>query len=138
MMSVFQGLDNGLPSADMPPSELAPTADDQLQWPAWGLYHMSGHTQGHPSRLHHVQMLEKLLDEWMLTPSTEQRTRIWGEMLKIHADQVFTIGTINGSLQPVVRSARLHNLPEKGLFGFVPTSYFGAYMPDTFWLDKEG
>lgn len=137
MMSVFQGLDNGLPAADMPPSELAPSSDSQLQWPAWGLYKMSGHSQGHPARLHHVQLLEKLLDDWMLTTNTEQRTEIWGKMLEIHADQVFTIGTVNGALQPVVRSARLHNLPEEGLFGFTPTSFFGAYMPDTFWLDKE-
>lgn len=137
MMSVFQGLDNGLPSADMPPTELAPSSDDQLQWPLWGLYYMSGHGQGKPSELFHVQLLSNLLDEWMLSTEKENRIRIWQEMLAIHADQVYTIGTINGTLQPVVRSSRLHNLPEKGLFGFQPTSYFGAYMPDTFWLDEE-
>ena len=138
MMSVFQGLDLGLPAADMPPSELAPSSDDQLQWPSWGLYYMSGQSQGSPSDLPQVQQLSKLLDDWMQSTSTEQRSRIWTQMLEIHADQVFSIGTINGSLQPVVRSVRLQNLPEKGLFGFEPTSYFGAYMPDTFWLDEEG
>lgn len=137
MMSVFQGLDNGLPSADMSPSELAPSSDDQLQWPSWGLYYLSGHAQGEPSPLFHVQLLSNLLDEWMLSTSTADRVRIWSRMLAIQADQVFTIGTINGTLQPVVRSSRLHNLPEEGLFGFQPTSYFGAYMPDTFWLDKD-
>jgi peptide/nickel transport system substrate-binding protein len=57
-------------------------------------------------------------------------------MLAIRADQVFTIGTINASLQPVVRSSRLQNVPEDGLFGFVPTSFFGAYSPDTFFYDE--
>ncbi|MGQ7842948.1 ABC transporter substrate-binding protein [Granulosicoccus sp. 3-233] len=137
MMSVWQGLDNGLPAPDMSPEELAPSSDDQLQWPLWGLHYMSGHSQGKPSDLFHVQLLSNLRDEWMLSRRQEDRRRIWERMLAIHADQVFTIGTINGTLQPVVRSARLHNLPEKGLFGFQPTSYFGAYMPDTFWLDKE-
>ncbi len=137
MMSVWQGLDNGLPAADMSPNELAPSSSDQLQWPSWGLYYMSGHTQGKPSELFHVQLLSALRDEWMLSTRTEDRVRIWERMLAIHADQVYTIGTINSTLQPVVRSARLHNLPEKGLFGFQPTSYFGVYMPDTFWLDKE-
>ncbi len=136
-MSVFQGLDNGLPSPDMSPQELAPSSDDQLQWPIWGLYRMSGHSQGKPSDLFHVQLLSTLLDEWMLSTTQEDRRRIWDRMLAIHADQVFSIGTINGTLQPVVSSARLHNLPEKGLFGFQPTSYFGAYMPDTFWLDED-
>ena len=138
MMSVWQGLDLGLPAADMPPSELAPSSDDQLQWPSWGLYYMSGHSQGSPAELPLVQQLRALLDEWMQSTTTKQRTRIWEQMLEIHADQVFSIGTVNGTLQPVVRTARLRNLPEKGLFGFVPTSYFGAYMPDSFWLDKEG
>lgn len=138
LMSVWQGLDNGLPSADMPPLELAPSGDDQLQWPVWGLYAMSGHTQGQPPSLIHVQRLRALLDQWLLSRYREERERIWSEMLAIHADQVFTIGTVNATLQPVARSARLHNLPEQGLFGFQPTSYFGAYNPDTFWLDDKG
>ena len=99
---------------------------------------MSGHSQGSPAELPLVQQLRELLDEWMQSTTTKQRTRIWEQMLEIHADQVFSIGTVNGTLQPVVRTARLRNLPEKGLFGFEPTSYFGAYMPDSFWLDKEG
>lgn len=138
MMSVWPGLDNGLPSADMPPTELAPTTNDQLHWPVWGQYHMSGHSQGRPADLSEVQKLGQLLDEWMLTTTSEQREKIWGQMLSIHADQVFTIGTVNGALQPVARSSRLRNVPEDGLIGFAPTSYLGVYMPDTFWLEEKG
>lgn len=82
-------------------------------------------------------MLRKLLDDWMMTTTTEQRETIWGRMLAIHADQVFSIGTVNGSLQPVVRSARLRNVPESALLGFEPTSYLGVYMPDTFWYEGK-
>ena len=40
MMSMWTGIDNGVPTADMNPCELAPTADEQLQWPVWGhVYH---------------------------------------------------------------------------------------------------
>jgi len=137
MMSVWQGLDNGLPSADMPPTELAPTSNDQLQWPVWGQYYLSGHSQGQPADLSEVQALGQLLDEWMLSTTTEQRKQIWARMLEIHADQVFSIGTVNGSLQPVVRSSRLRNVPEEALIGFAPTSYLGIYMPDTFWLEEK-
>ena len=33
MMSVWSGLSNGIPTPDMSPAELAPTAQEQLQWP---------------------------------------------------------------------------------------------------------
>jgi len=138
LMSVWPGLDNALPSAEMPPTELAPSSNDQLSWPVWGLHYLSAKTQGEPPDLVEVQQLRELLDEWMLTTTTEQRQLIWGKMLAIHADQVFSIGTVNGSLQPVVRSARLRNVPDSALLGFAPTSYLGVYMPDTFWYEGNG
>jgi len=138
LMSVFRGLDNGLPSADMPPTQMAPSTSDQLQWPLWGLHYMSGKKKGQASDMPHVQELSALLDQWMLSTSTEQRTDIWTRMLTIHSDQVFSIGTVNGGLQPLARSARLNNIPDTGLYGFAPTSYLGVYLPDTFWFDEKG
>ena len=138
LMSAWQGLDNGLPSADMPPTELAPTTNDQLQWPVWGLYYLSGHSQGRPADMGKVEELGQLLDKWLLTTNTEQREKIWHQMLEIHADQVFSIGTVNGTLQPVVKSEQLQNVPEEGLYGFEPMSYLGVYMPDTFWIKEAG
>ena len=73
-----------------------------------------------------------LLKAWRQTTTTEERAAIWHKMLAIRADQVFTIGTVSGALQPVLRSALMRNVPEKGLYGFEPTSYLGAYLPDTF------
>ncbi len=137
MMSVWRGLDNGLPSADMAPTLLAPTSNDQLQWPVWGLHYMSAQTQGKASDMPYVKELSELLDSWMLSTSTDERSDIWARMLAIHADQVFSIGTVNGGLQPLARSSSLRNIPDQGLYGFSPTSYLGVYMPDTFWLEKE-
>ena len=58
-------------------------------------------------------------------------------MLEINADQVFSIGIVNGTRQPVVISKRMRNVPEAGLFAFEPGSFFGIYMPDTFfYADK--
>lgn len=136
-MSVWQGLDNGLPSADMSPSELAPTRDDQLQWPVWGLHYMSDQFQGSAPDLPEAQRLVELLGDWMATTTTEQRADIWAQMLSIHADQVYSIGTVNGTLQPVVRSVNMRNVPESAMIGFEPTSYLGIYMPDTFWFENK-
>ena len=56
-------------------------------------------------------------------------------MLKIHADQVFTIGIVNTTFQPIVATSELKNIPEKGFFNYNPGAYFGVYNMDTFWLD---
>ena len=58
-------------------------------------------------------------------------------MLAIYTDQVFSIGLINGTMQPILHATSLQNVPEKALFGFDPTCYLGVYMPDTFWLQED-
>ncbi len=58
-------------------------------------------------------------------------------MLSIHAEQVFTIGVINGVPQPVVVSRALRNVPQEGLYNWDPGAYFGLYHPETFWLSAE-
>ena len=132
MMGVWAGLDNGVPTADMSPEPLAPTAGDQLQWPLWGTWYASGEDAGEAPTIPEAAELVQLLKDWRQTTSTDQRFAIWHKMLAIRADQVFTIGTVSGALQPVLRSALMRNVPEDGLYGFEPTSYLGAYLPDTF------
>ena len=41
LMSIWYGLENGIPSADMSPGEFAPTDQQQLQWPMWGQYYQT-------------------------------------------------------------------------------------------------
>ncbi len=137
VMSVWYGLDNGVPTAEMPPDELAPTADDQLQWPAWGVHHMSGQRQGVAPDLPEVQRLLELLQQWRSARSSDEREAVWHEMLGIHADQVYSIGTINRAPQPILRARDLRNVPESALYSYSPTSMLGIYNPDTFWRDSE-
>ncbi len=135
-MSVWQGLDNGVPTADMSPQELAPTSGDQLQWPLWGSWFAAGGNAGEAPRMPEVLQLLRLLQEWGESELAQERAGIWAKMLEIRADQVFSIGTVNGALQPVVRSTRLRNVPDKGLYGFEPLSFLGAYLPDTFFFSE--
>jgi peptide/nickel transport system substrate-binding protein len=137
VMSVWMGLDNGIPTADMSPRELAPTSDDQMQWPLWGLHMLSGGGDGRAPDLHEAKALLDLFYEWRRSDTLEERTAIWHQMLSLYTSQVFTIGIVNGGLQPVVRARKLRNLPDKGLYGFDPTAYLGVYMPDTFWYDED-
>jgi len=136
IMSMWFGVDNGVPTADMNPGQLAPTADDQLQWPVWGLNYISHGEMGVAPELPPVVELLKLLKRWRLSSDAAEREEVWKEMLSIYTDQVFSIGLVNASLQPILVTKKLRNFPEEGLYGFDPTSYFGVYKTDTFWLEE--
>ena len=136
-MSVWSGLENGIPTQEMSPRELAPTSQQQLQWPKWGQY---VETKGHAGEAVDMELPKRLQDfdqEWRVTSDRARRAEIWHEMLKIHADQVYTIGLICCVLQPVVVNNRLRNVPEKGVYNWDPGAFFGIYGPDTFWLAPD-
>ena len=135
MMAIWGGIDNGIPRPNMNPSELAPTVEDQLQWPVWGLNYQSHGAQGTPPDLKEAIDLVNLLKKWRSATTEAEWTEIWTTMLSIYTDNVFSIGLVNSTLQPIVVSSKLVNIPEAGLFSFNPTSYFGVYLPDTFWLE---
>lgn len=136
LMAVWSGIYNGIPTADMSPAELAPTTQQQLGWPKWGKFYESGGQSGEQAELEHVVRLSRLNEQWVKAKSSAEREKIWHEMLSIHADQVFSIGTVNGVPQPIVVSNRLRNVPEQGLYNWEPGAYFGIYQPDTFWFDE--
>jgi peptide/nickel transport system substrate-binding protein len=135
IMSVGSGLDNGLPTADVAPHAFAPTSDAQFEWPLWGQYIESNGKEGDPIDMPAAEELEHLMRDWEHSSTHDERKAIWDKILAIHADEVFTIGTVNRTQQPIVASNRLHNVPQKGAYGFEPGAFFGLYKPDTFWFD---
>lgn len=137
IMSISIGMDNALVSPEMEPEALAPTSNSQFNWPLWGSHLQSGGREGEAPGLPEVKGLVDLYNQWRNSTSHEQRRQIWKSMLKINAEQVYTIGIVNGASQPVVVSRRLHNVPVHGLYGFEPSAFFGMYKPDTFWFDKK-
>jgi peptide/nickel transport system substrate-binding protein len=134
LMSVWSGLSLGYATPDMPPEELAPVSSVQGSWPQWGQYVETGGKAGEMVDDPAALRLHELYQSWRVSASTAERTAIWHEMLAIFTDQVFTIGTVNGVLQPVIVRNTLKNVPEKGIYAFAPVAYFGVYMPDTFWF----
>jgi peptide/nickel transport system substrate-binding protein len=143
VMSVFFGLDNGIPAAATSPGELAPTNERQLQWPQWGLYAASNGKSGSPVDMVEALELDQLYKRWANSTDDADKTKIWAAMLDIHAAQQFTIGIVNAVPQPVVISKRLHNVPATAIYSWEPGAHFGVFRPDTFWLDaapdkKEG
>jgi len=136
VMSVWSGLENGVPTADMSPNELAPTVQTQLMWPKWGQFVETGGKAGELVDIPEARRLQQLLGAWLDSPERAQRLAVWHEMLKLHAEQVFSIGIVSAVKQPVVVSNALRNVPEKGIFNWDPGANFGMYRPDTFWFDR--
>ena len=137
VMSVWAGLSNGIPTASMSPEELAPTNKYQLHWPKWGLWGQTNGKMGEKPELPKVSRLSELYRSWLSAEHEEDQGKIWGEMLDIQADQVFSIGIVNSTQQPVLVNNRLRNVPENAFYNWNPGAYFGVYKPDTFWYAEK-
>lgn len=137
VMSVWWGLENGLPTADMSPWELAPTTQQQPMWPKWGQHHETSGESGEEIDMPQAQRLFDLMEEWTYAGDRDHRREIWHGMLALFTDQVFTIGTVANVPQPVVVDVRLRNVPEKAMYGWDPGAHFGIYKPDCFWFDES-
>jgi peptide/nickel transport system substrate-binding protein len=137
VMSVSNSDLFGLPTADMSPAELAAMSSGHLQWSQWGLwYETKGKSGEEPPPA--VRRLQVLYDEWMHSTDRAQRARIWGEMLDINAEEVFTMGIVGGLPQPVIVKNGLRGLPEQGVYAWDPGAHFGVYGPDTlYWQARK-
>ena len=137
LMSVWGGLENGTPGPDTSPAELAPTSQQQLQWPKWGQYYQNRGRTGEPCDGPLAAELLGLYRSWIEAPAPGKRAAIWNRMLDIHAEQVYTIGIAAAIPQPVVVNARLRNVPVRGVYNWEPGAHLGIHRMDTFWFAPE-
>lgn len=136
IMTIWNGLDNAVASPDMAPYELIPSSQSNLQWPQWGIYHASEGKKGEKPDLPAVKELLEYANMWKKATSTGEKAEFWNRILSIYSEQVFSIGIVNGALQPVIVNNKMQNVPEEAIYAYSPTSYFGVYLPDTFWFKK--
>lgn len=134
LMSVWSGIENGIATPEMSPESLAPTSQQQLQWPKFGQYYETSGRSGDRPDIPEALELGKLNQAWRDSTSSEEREKIWHRMLEIHAEQQLVIGVVSGVPQPIVRRNTLMNVPEKAFFNWDPGAHFGIYRPDTFWF----
>ncbi|MCP4472418.1 MAG: ABC transporter substrate-binding protein [Gammaproteobacteria bacterium] len=136
IMSIWSGLENGVPTADYSPMDLAPTSKYQYQWPKWGSYYESSGQSGEVPELPAARELVALNDQWAHAGTHQERVDVWHRMLDINREQMFTIGIVNHVPHPVVVNNYLHNVPATGFYDIIPGAYFGIYKPDTFWFEE--
>ncbi|MDQ0467046.1 ABC transporter substrate-binding protein [Labrys wisconsinensis] len=137
VMVASQGLDNALPTALMSPGELALTRQDNFAWPKWGQYFETGGRVGEAPDMPEAKQLMDLYDQWLTSSDLSAKAHAWTEMLRLHAENQWVIGTVAGSIQPVVVAEHLKNVPAKAVFSWEPTAMLGAYHIDEFYFDDQ-
>ncbi len=136
VMTAYGGAFNAVPTADSSPREFAPVTGAGLQWLKWGMYIESKGTQGEKCDLPEARKLVDYVKEWERATDKAGRRRAWEKILQTNADQVFSIGTVNGIRQPIVVGPKIRNVPREGFYAWDPGGYIGLYQPDTFWVAR--
>jgi len=139
IMVAAPGLDNAIPTAIMPPTELAPMRQDNYAWPKWGQYVETKGKNGEAVDIPEAKRLLDLYTSWMNTGNRTVQQDAWREMLRNHAENQWSIGTISGALQPIVVRNGLQGLPAKALYSWEPTAMIGIYrLDEIFWNKAAG
>jgi peptide/nickel transport system substrate-binding protein len=136
MMTAYAGITTAVPTVDTSPKEFAPTMQGGLQWSRWGMFVESKGKQGEKCDMQDACVLLDYLREWETSTDAATRRKAWDKILETTADQVFSIGTVNGILQPIVVGPKVKNVPKEGYYAWDPGGYIGLYKPDTFWLSQ--
>ena len=136
LMTAYAGIVTAAPTVDTSPKEFAPTTQGGLQWSRWGMFIESKGKQGEKCDLAEACVLLDYLREWETSTDEGTRLKAWEKILETNADQVFTIGTVNGIRQPIVIGPKVKNVPKEGYYAWDPGGYIGLYKPDTFWMSQ--
>ncbi|MEM1299358.1 MAG: ABC transporter substrate-binding protein [Pseudomonadota bacterium] len=135
MMVAWYGWNIGIPTADNAPSELAPVDQATFTWPKWGQYYQTKGASGEKPDLPEANRLMTLFDEWSGAPDEATKAAAWREMLALHADQVFCIGTVSRAPVPLVHDAALKNVPAEGIYAWDPGGQLGVHRMDEFFFE---
>ena len=134
VMTAFAGAVTAVPTPNTSPKEFAPTMLGGLQWSRWGMFVESKGKQGEKCDLASACKLLDYVKEWEAGATAEDRRKAWEKILATNADEVFSIGTVNGIRQPVVVGPKIRNVPKEAYYAWDPGGYIGLYQPDTFWI----
>ncbi len=131
MMAIAKGVDNGIPTADMAPTEFVPIDQNQYEWPKWGQFYQTGGTAGEKPDMPQPMELMDLMTEWRTAKDTAARADAWHRILehprrqRLHdrADQRHAPAG-RRPLHPAQRAGRGHlQLGPRSAFRHLPARY---------------
>jgi peptide/nickel transport system substrate-binding protein len=134
IMTAYAGNVTAVPTVNTSPKEFAPTMQGGLQWSRWGMFMESKGTKGEKCDMESACKLLDYVKEWETSADPGDRRKAWDKILTASADEVFSIGTVNGIRQPIVVGPKVRNVPKEGYSAWDPGGYIGLYQPDTFWI----
>jgi peptide/nickel transport system substrate-binding protein len=127
------GMDRGLePFVD--PIYLIPF-DNRSWWaPDWGVWYNTGGARGEEP-IGDARKVQQLYDEFKLTVDPAKQIEIGKQIVKLHSDNVFIIGTVGMSPSIVVVKNNFRNVPEKAVTDWIYMSP-GNLDPSQFFFKK--
>ena len=137
MMVAWYGWNAGIPTPKSAPKELAPVDQANYTWPKWGQFYQTKGSAGEEPDMPEAKKLMGLFDDWARAADDAERTEIWRQMLAIHAEQLFCIGTVSRAPVPMVHSVKLKNVPTTGIYAWDPGGQLGVHRMDEFWFDEK-
>jgi peptide/nickel transport system substrate-binding protein len=133
VMVAATGLDNAVPTAEMPPHELAPVRQENYAWPKWGQWYETQGKNGEEPDMVSARQLLGLYRGWLGASDRAEATQVWSQMLQLYSENLWSIGTVAGELQPIVANKKMRNVPDKALYSWEPTSLMGIYRIEEFY-----
>jgi len=136
MMVAWFGWNNGVPTPEAVPFELAPVDQSNFSWPLWGQFYQTKGKSGVAPDMEEAEQLLELYERWLYSSDRDHKAEIWRKMLRIHADRVLCIGTVSRAPMPVVVDANLKNVPSDALYTWDPGAHLGILRIDEFYFEK--
>ena len=117
IMTAYAGVVTAVPTPDTSPKEFAPTMQGGLQWSRWGMFVESKGKQGEKCDMQ-VGLQAPRLRQGVGDRDRRRRcaARPGTKILPANADEVFSIGTVNGIRQPIVVGPKVRNVPKEGYY----------------------
>lgn len=99
---------------DIDPLWYVPTSQSCYWAPLFGIWYASGGASGEEPP-ENIRQLQSLYDELVAAPNAERRLELGRQILAVHDESVFMIGTVTAPFQPTVVSNNLVNVLEEGV-----------------------
>ncbi|MHC4251716.1 MAG: ABC transporter substrate-binding protein, partial [Planctomycetota bacterium] len=104
-------------------------------WPMWALWFLTDGEKGEEPT-EEAMKLVRWWREMRTCMDAERRLELGKNILRSHAENLWTIGTVGLAPHPIIVSDRLKNVPRRGYWGWDCRWSF-PYHPESWWLDES-
>jgi peptide/nickel transport system substrate-binding protein len=108
---------------------------DMAMWSAWSRWYVSGDGHGEVPTPEVMQLVD-WWDEMRRSADAAHRIELGKRILRSQAENIWSIGIVGLAPQPIVVSQRLHNVSERGYWGW-DNMWLRPYHTETWFLDTE-